>query len=66
MKTTLIRAANIWAYVATAFLLVGVAAAVAAAIWNAVGLPVCFVPLTVAFVAKQGEARQLRRALDAR
>jgi len=62
-KITSIQTANIWAKVSAIFFLVGVAAAIAAAIWEPRGLGICIVPLTVAVVAKQGEARVLRTAL---
>jgi hypothetical protein len=63
-KITAIQAANIWSNVSAIFIVVGVAVAIAATIWEPRGLPICFVPLTVAFVAKQGEARTLRSALE--
>nr|WP_156133361.1 hypothetical protein [Massilia sp. JS1662] len=62
--TTSIQTANIWAKVSAAFFLVSVATAIAAAIWEPRGLGICIVPLTVAVVAKQGEARVLRSALE--
>lgn len=63
-KNASIQIADIWANVAAMFMFAGVAVAIAAAIWEPRGLPICFVPLTVAFVAKQGETRVLRSALD--
>lgn len=63
-KATALQVANIWSNVSAIFMVVGVAVAIAATIWEPRGLPVCFVPLTVAFVAKQGEARVLRSALE--
>lgn len=64
MKSTAsIHFANIWAGIAAFFLFVGIAIAVAAAIWEPRGLLICLVPFTAAFVAKQGEARLLRSTL---
>jgi hypothetical protein len=64
MKTaTSIRVADIWANVSAIFFLVGLAIAIAAAFSEPRGLGICIVPLTVAIVAKQGEARVLRSAL---
>jgi hypothetical protein len=63
-RTTTLHVANIWSNVSAIFMVVGFAVAIAATIWEPRGLPICFMPLTVAFVAKQGEARVLRSALE--
>ena len=67
MKTVAsIPVANIWANISTTFMIIGVVIAIAAMIWQPRSLPMCFVPLTVAFISKQGEARVLRATLRAK
>ena len=61
-----IQVANVWANVAAIFLFIGAAIVIAAMIWEPRGFPMCVVPLTVAFVAKQGEVRLLRSVLKPR
>lgn len=63
-KNASIQIADIWANVAAIFMFAGGVIAIGATIWEPRGFPICFVPLAVAFVAKQGEARVLRSALD--